>query len=145
MRASAVRFASKSKWTDLRNKHFETPPAPAQIDPSLLPRVKEGQTVYEPADFALKARGAAQMQAKMDALMNPPVKDVFRELKLDPLQLWKSPTLLSKFITQNGKIMPGFVNQLKSKSQRQVARAVRRCRAAGLLSPVHQAVFRENF
>lgn len=132
-----------SKWTDLLNKKFEAPAAPTQIDPQLYPRLKPGQTVYESSDFSIKARPAAIMRDRMNKLMNPPKNDVFQELNLDPIELWKSPTLLSRYITQNGKIIPGYINMLSAKSQRQIAKAIRRCRAAGLLSTVHKSVFND--
>lgn len=135
-----------SRWSDFKNKNFETQEKTQQyleIDPHVLPRVSNTQTVYEPYDFSLKAKYANHNKEHIAALY-PKQKDIFAELHLDPVELWKSPNLLNKYITQNGKIIPGWVNKLKGPSQKRVAKAIRRCRAAGLLSTVQSSVFRDS-
>ena len=77
----------------------------------------------------------------MKKLQGQTPPDRFAALGVDPRDLWKSPTALSEFITTNGKIMPGWVLGNKGSTQRKLAKAIRRCRAAGLLSTVHRSVF----
>ena len=52
------------------------------------------------------------------------------EVKID----YKEYKILRKFITEQGKIIPGFVTGVCSKHQRQVTRAIKRARNIALLS-----------
>jgi small subunit ribosomal protein S18 len=52
-----------------------------------------------------------------------------KTLKID----WRDPTLLSRFITERGKIVPRRVSGVTSKNQRKLAIAIKRGRHASLL------------
>ena len=60
--------------------------------------------------------------------------------KVDPfladktLQIdWKDPNLLSRFITERGKIVPRPVSGVTAKNQRKLAKAIKRARHMALL------------
>ena len=60
--------------------------------------------------------------------------------KVDPfladktLQIdWKDPNLLSRFITERGKIVPRRVSGVTAKNQRKLAKAIKRARHMALL------------
>ena len=60
--------------------------------------------------------------------------------KVDPflvdktLQIdWRDPQVLSRFITERGKIVPRRVSGVTAKNQRQLAKAIKRARQMGLL------------
>ncbi|KAK9461525.1 mitochondrial 37S ribosomal bS18m domain-containing protein [Lipomyces oligophaga] len=60
---------------------------------------------------------------------------------IDPVGFYRDPLLLSPFITSAGLIKKrDTVNDVSPKNFRKIAKAVRRARASGLLSPNHRAV-----
>ena len=46
---------------------------------------------------------------------------------------WRDPGLLSRFITERGKIVPRRVSGVSAKNQRKLAKAIKRARHAALL------------
>lgn len=52
-----------------------------------------------------------------------------KTLKID----WRDPQLLSRFITERGKIVPRRVSGIAAKNQRKLAKAIRQARQMGLL------------
>ncbi|KAJ2694973.1 hypothetical protein H4R19_005874, partial [Coemansia spiralis] len=62
-----------------------------------------------------------------------PTVDPFRVLGLDPLKEYKNALVLSNFVTEMGRIKPRHKSGLTAKSQRRVAKAIRRARSFGLL------------
>jgi small subunit ribosomal protein S18 len=46
---------------------------------------------------------------------------------------WKDPNLLSRFVTERGKIVPRRVSGVTSANQRKLAKAIKRARHMGLL------------
>ncbi|KAJ2747000.1 hypothetical protein GGI20_000896 [Coemansia sp. BCRC 34301] len=60
-------------------------------------------------------------------------KDPFVALDMNPLKAYKNSSLLSRFITDMGKIKPRYKTGLTPKSQRRVAQAIKRARAFGLI------------
>ncbi|RCH81691.1 28S ribosomal protein S18c, mitochondrial, partial [Rhizopus stolonifer] len=63
-----------------------------------------------------------------------PSQDPFDVLGLDPLHEYKNYKLLSKFVSDMGKILPREQTGLTAKNQRKLAKAVKRARAMGLMS-----------
>ncbi|KAG1137857.1 hypothetical protein G6F64_010011 [Rhizopus arrhizus] len=63
-----------------------------------------------------------------------PKQDPFEVLGLDPLHEYKNYRLLSKFVSDMGKILPREQTGLTAKNQRKLAKAVKRARAMGLMS-----------
>lgn len=54
---------------------------------------------------------------------------VDKTLKID----WRDPTLLARFITERGKIVPRRVSGVTAKNQRKLAVAIKKARQMGLL------------
>lgn len=52
-----------------------------------------------------------------------------KTLKLD----WRDPNLLSRFITERGKIVPRRVSGVSAKNQRKLAKAIKRARCMSFL------------
>lgn len=46
---------------------------------------------------------------------------------------WRDPLLLSRFITERGKIVPRRVSGVTAKNQRKLAKAIKQARQMGLL------------
>ncbi|CCJ29519.1 unnamed protein product, partial [Pneumocystis jirovecii] len=68
-----------------------------------------------------------------------PIKeDPWKRLHTTPLKQYKSFNVLSDFITEMGRILPREETGCTAKHQRQLAKAIRRCRAIGLLSAVQR-------
>lgn len=95
-------------------------------------RFNVGST-YDPFDFSLT-------KIKLDRNAEAPAVDQFKAHKMDPVKLWKNPVQLSEFITDNGQIIPGYKNGHRKKTQKRLAKAIRRARAAGLISSVHKDI-----
>lgn len=108
----------------------------APIASNFMPRFPATQSTYEPFDFSLEKKHAIKKEMQKTEKV-----DRFDSLGVNPLELWKSPMALQEFVTTNGKIIPGYALGLKGKNQKKLAKAIRRCRAAGLLSHVHRSVF----
>lgn len=104
------------------------------IDKSFVPNFQTNAT-YDPFDFSM-----AKLRLDRSKARRLVKRDQFAERKVNPLSLWKDDQALSDFITSNGRILPGHITGLKGKTQKRLAKAIRRCRAAGLLSTVHQSV-----
>lgn len=59
--------------------------------------------------------------------------DAFRQLDVDPLSEVNNMALLSSFVTQMGKIRSRAETRLSWRSQRMVARAIKRAKQKGVL------------
>ncbi|CAN6666852.1 hypothetical protein TRVA0_038S01112 [Trichomonascus vanleenenianus] len=106
--------------------------AAPEIDQSFIPRFEVGST-YDPFDFSLTKMRLNQTKRIQSA-------SKFKDFKKDPLTYWKNPAFLSDFLTSNGKILPSYVTGYRKKTQKKLAKAIKRARSAGLLSPVHKSV-----
>lgn len=104
------------------------------IDRSFVPTFLANST-YDPFDFSM-----AKMRLDKNRARRMIKRDQFADRKVNPLSLWKDDQALSEFVTSNGRILPGHITGLRGKTQKRLAKAIRRCRAAGLLSTVHQSV-----
>lgn len=104
------------------------------IDPAFIKKFTPG-TTYDPFDFSMdKLRLQQVYRAHL------PKKDIFDKNEINPLSLWTDSKSLSKFISTNGSILPGRMTGTRGKNQRRLAKAIKRARAAGLLSTVHRDV-----
>ncbi|KAJ8101797.1 hypothetical protein POJ06DRAFT_71214 [Lipomyces tetrasporus] len=104
------------------------------IDPRRVAHFAGGD-VYTPSQFALTAdpRGIAASKQHGDR---------FRLVGRSPLEFYKDAHFLSEFVSPMGQIYAREVTGLSRKNHRLVVRAVKRARAAGLLSTVHRAITR---
>lgn len=59
--------------------------------------------------------------------------DIFRQLNLDPLDFTLNPAVLSTYTSEMGKIYSRNVTGLSARSQRRLAKAIRRARMIGVL------------
>ena len=60
-----------------------------------------------------------------------PLRDIpFNEINYTNLKL------LSKFLTERGKIIPSRITNVELKKQRAIAKAIKRARQLGLISPI---------
>lgn len=121
---------SVKRMEELREKQSEE----QTIDHSFVRQFQVGST-YDPFDFSM-----ARLRLERLERRNATPTDRFKELKMDPLRLWKHPQELSDYISDSGRILPGYLHGHKKKTQKRLAKAIRRARAAGLLSPVHKHV-----
>lgn len=69
---------------------------------------------------------------------SPPARDVFEARRINPLHHYKNCLVLSRFVTEMGKIKPAEETGLKAKTQRKLSKAIRRARAMRLFPTHHQ-------
>lgn len=95
----------------------------------------EPGTTYDPFDFSM-----AKIHLEKKLLKNKYEKPGLDKRKLNPLNYYTNPRFLSNFISSTGKILHRDVTKLSHKNQKRVSVAIKRARAAGLLSSVHKDV-----
>lgn len=109
--------------------------APDSIAPRFWPSINlNSRSTYNPSDMSFENRNRGSRVVRNERT------DEFRANNIDPLSLWTNPVILSHYITANGRIKPGYANGVKGSTQRKLAKAIRRCRASGLLSHTHKDV-----
>ncbi|KAG4303321.1 hypothetical protein PCANB_000390 [Pneumocystis canis] len=87
---------------------------------------KESQ-LYSPRDLSFEHNQAYRY------FYNHDKEDPWKRLHTTPLQQYKSFNVLSGFITEMGRILSREETGCSAKHQRQLAKAIRRCRGIGLL------------
>ncbi|KAF5100901.1 hypothetical protein DV451_002376 [Geotrichum candidum] len=140
--AKTQTLISMSKATrDIEARSLEN-----EIDNSFVPKFTQGET-YDPFDFSLTKLRIDQRNQYNNS--NSTSRRIYKGVGgrgfggasrfngRDPLDFWRYPEVLTDFITTNGKIIPGHSLGNNGKTQRRVAKAIRRARAAGLLSYFH--------
>ncbi|EIM88483.1 uncharacterized protein STEHIDRAFT_54870, partial [Stereum hirsutum FP-91666 SS1] len=65
-------------------------------------------------------------------------RDVFHQLDIDPLYEAMNPTLLSAFVTEMGKVRKRAQTNLTWRSQRRVAKAIKRAKLMGIMPMFHR-------
>ncbi|ODV93823.1 hypothetical protein PACTADRAFT_30161, partial [Pachysolen tannophilus NRRL Y-2460] len=93
---------------------------------------------YDPFDFSIAKLNLEnrQRQEKSRFVSQPKnikKKDIFTSKNLNPLDFYCSPVFLSNFLTSSGQILPREQTNLTLKNQRLLAKAIKRCRAIGLI------------
>lgn len=110
------------------------------IDKSFQRKFNFGST-YDPFDFS---QNKVERENSLRRVFRQPEKsytgktDIFMELGIDPLDLYTMPELLSRFVTSTGQIMPRERTGCTGANQKKLAIAIKRARAAGLLSCVQK-------
>ncbi|EMR10814.1 ribosomal protein S18 [Pneumocystis murina B123] len=84
--------------------------------------------LYSPYDLSFEKNLAYRYS------LNNVKEDTWKRLCISPLKQYKSFNVLSEFITEMGRILPRDETGCSAKHQRQLAKAIRRCRGIGLLS-----------
>ncbi|KAK9484415.1 hypothetical protein V1527DRAFT_203060 [Lipomyces starkeyi] len=107
------------------------------IDPRRVSHFAPGN-VYQPSQFALTADPRAIAAGKFYG-------DRFKLIGRSPLEFYKDAHFLSEFVSPMGQIYARDITGLSRKNHRLVVRAVKRARAAGLLSTVHRAITRLQY
>ncbi|CCE61945.1 hypothetical protein TPHA_0B02730 [Tetrapisispora phaffii CBS 4417] len=105
------------------------------IDSKLTKKFQTG-AIYDPFDFSLSK---IYLDKKNSSKKNS-INDYFDVYDINPLDLYTSPDVLSKFLSSTGKILHRDVTGLSAKNQRRLSKAVRRCQAFGLISKTHRDI-----
>ncbi|KAJ1673887.1 hypothetical protein EV182_004375 [Spiromyces aspiralis] len=84
--------------------------------------------IYKPSDFDENYR---QRTLEVNEKKGKHAKDPFRRFNINPLDEYKNVALLSNYVTEMGRIKPKHMTGLSAKSQRKIAKAIRRARAFG--------------
>lgn len=82
------------------------------------------ESIYDPFDFSLA-------RINLDKKSQQSKKPLH---KINPLDLYLCPEILSKYVSSTGKILHSDVTGLAPKDQRLISKAIRRCQAVGLMS-----------
>ncbi|KAJ2506288.1 hypothetical protein GGI11_006716 [Coemansia sp. RSA 2049] len=98
-------------------------------------------TVYHPGE--LNEEKQTNYPKKLDD--QPTKKDPFLALGTNPLRHYKNASMLAHFITDMGKIKPRKTTSLTAKSQRRIAKAIKRARAFGLLPLMNKPALRSDY
>ncbi|KAF7301812.1 Mitochondrial ribosomal protein s18 [Mycena indigotica] len=101
----------------------------------------EPNDFIRPWDLSLEGRTLTPPRATRRLTTAPRTRDarsadVFYNLGIDPLKLALHPGVLDPFITELAMILPRRTTGLTSKSQRRVAKAIRRAKMMGIM-PLH--------
>ncbi|KEF52096.1 uncharacterized protein A1O9_11722 [Exophiala aquamarina CBS 119918] len=67
-----------------------------------------------------------------------PTSDIFDQLNINPLSLYKNFTVMSDFMTDMGRIKHSKLTGLRPVNQRKVAKAIRRAISLGLMPSIHK-------
>ncbi|KAJ2163133.1 hypothetical protein GGF46_000062 [Coemansia sp. RSA 552] len=97
----------------------------AQYTKKLFPK-----TTYHPGELN---EGNARKTYPFSHVNRNMSKDPFVVLEMNPLKEYKNSMLLSSFVTDMGRIKPRHLTGLSAKSQRRLAKAIRRARSFGLI------------
>ncbi|KAJ1963702.1 hypothetical protein GGI12_001892 [Dipsacomyces acuminosporus] len=138
---SAAEPTTKATRSEAVNRIISSPSSsslPASSQPKVLDKAYENssytrvffaKSTYHPRDLN---ENTAQRQLKQRAPSQAKT-DPFVALDIDPIKEYKNSYLLSNFVTEMGKIRPRYKTGLTAKSQRKVAKAIKRARAFGLM------------
>ncbi|KAJ1988264.1 hypothetical protein GGI25_005437 [Coemansia spiralis] len=88
------------------------------------------KTIYHPAELS-EGNSSRYFPKSLDETTSD--KDAFLSLGINPIKHYKNLHLLTQFVSDMGKIRPRYKTGLSAKSQRRVAKAIKRARAFGLL------------
>jgi small subunit ribosomal protein S18 len=94
-----------------------------------------------PHDLSLAGRSFKNRPVSRPAAIPPSTRDardndVFYQLGIDPLKYAMHPAVVSQFMSEMAKIYPRRTTGLTSKSQRRIAKAIRRAKMMGVI-PLH--------
>ncbi|KAF8735029.1 hypothetical protein AX14_002843 [Amanita brunnescens Koide BX004] len=85
-------------------------------------------------------RGVPHPPRRRSQVGPPPAQarynDVFHQFGIDPLSMALNPALLSRYVSEIGKIYGRPITHLTMKSQRRIGKAIRRAKMMGII-PVH--------
>lgn len=93
------------------------------VEPRFLKQFNT-ESIYDPFDFSLARINLDRKFSKNKKPLN----------KINPLDLYLYPEILSKYVSSTGRILHRDVTGLSPKDQRLISKAIRRCQAIGLMS-----------
>ncbi|KAJ7498761.1 hypothetical protein FB451DRAFT_1202933 [Mycena latifolia] len=139
--------SSNNEMADLLNNQAERTPPPIHQPKSSTNRpVHEYKPIHpnsfiRPYDISLEGRAWQQRPLTRRPNVAPATrdarkKDVFYQLGIDPLKFSLHPGVLSHFMSEMAMIYPRRQTGLTMKSQRRVAKAIRRAKMMGVM-PLH--------
>ncbi|KAF8195721.1 hypothetical protein K438DRAFT_1826405 [Mycena galopus ATCC 62051] len=140
MRGLANVLEEEAKNTPLADKGKDTTPAQETNRPQLEYKPFNSSFI-RPHDLSLDGRQWKERPSTRPAQIAPSTadarqSDVFYQLGLDPLKFALHPGVLSPFLSEMGMIHPRRTTALTTKSQRRVAKAIRRAKMMGVI-PMH--------
>lgn len=142
LRATTRLFSTTCRGAQKYSVLMDTAPAEGAVvaknDVKLMNSVTpnfQANTLYDPFDFSMARIRLERKQAKDNVSMR-----VFDEKRLNPLDFYLRTKYLSNYVSSTGRILPREVTKLTVKNQKRLAKAIKRARAAGLLSSVHPVV-----
>ncbi|KAJ7283940.1 hypothetical protein C8J57DRAFT_1121789 [Mycena rebaudengoi] len=141
--------ASAARQNDSHNELVEMLQDQAEKTPLIQPRDTTGplytpftpSSFIRPRDLSLEARTPRQGSKPKSLSVGPSTSearknDTFYKLGVDPLRCALYPSVLSQYMTEMAKIYPRRHSGLTSKSQRRIAKAIRRAKMMGII-PLH--------
>lgn len=93
------------------------------VDPRFMKQFNS-ESIYDPFDFSMA-------RINLDRKFHSNKKPLN---KINPLDLYLYPEVLSKYVSSTGKILHSDVTGLSPRDQRLISKAIRRCQAIGLMS-----------
>ncbi|KAI9342878.1 mitochondrial 37S ribosomal protein RSM18 [Obelidium mucronatum] len=102
----------------------------------LTRRLFKPHETYEPKDL-----NQQNAEFYLKAKLNAPKDDVFKILKINPLDMYKNVKLLSHFVTEMGHIKPRTETGLGIVNQKRLGKAIKRAQAMGLMPYTHKMHF----
>ncbi|KII95251.1 hypothetical protein PLICRDRAFT_48214 [Plicaturopsis crispa FD-325 SS-3] len=112
---------------------------------------REGNRAHfiQPKHFSIESRTKSSPPRRKSDTLGPGRRearrsDLFYQLGIDPLHEFQNVSLMSGFVTDMGKIKSRAVTRLTNRSQRRLAKAIRRARMAGIMPIMSRRPFRDN-
>ncbi|KAK5050497.1 hypothetical protein LTR84_003778 [Exophiala bonariae] len=87
--------------------------------------------VYAPHDLSAAETRKWRKRAR-------PTSDIFDQLNINPLSLYKNFTVMSDYMTDMGRVKHSKLTGLRPVNQRKIAKAIRRAIALGLMPSIHK-------
>lgn len=113
-----------------------------EINPRFAADLKTSK-IYDPFDFSIAKKNLIYATSNSRRLNLPfqqtdkhgKCKDVFRNIRLNPMNLYTFAPILTQYVSETGRIVHRDVNAtLKDKTHKKLSKAIHRARAAGIMS-----------
>lgn len=108
------------------------------IDDRFIPNFNK-KTTYDPFDFSISSQRYQNKVNKTQQAQRMKSSS-FNSVEINPSDFYVLPHLLSSYVNVSGQILHRSVTGLSGKKQKQMAKAIRRARAFGLMSSVAKDV-----
>lgn len=108
------------------------------IDDRFIPTFLNKKT-YDPFDFSISSQRYQNKVFKTQLSQHMKLSS-FNTNEINPLDFYTMPHLLNSYMNVSGQILNRSVTGLSARKQKQMAKAIRRARAFGLMSSVAKDV-----